>query len=789
MSMRHLRSDAQASTTRWEQPLSRWFSTPALITALALGYYLLAVVADNLTLPGAVTAIWPASGLAIAAVIAFGFRIWPGIVLGIYLNQVTWTVRDFGNSYSLLPWQDFIHQSLVGLSYAAGNCLEALVIAYLVRRYAGRGNPLSSSSDVIRFIALAALLGPVIGSLSGTLVTCGIWGWTPWSAFWPTFLTWWVSVAAGVLIVAPPLLYLYYSPPVRLSLSYLRLLELALLIGVASLIVAVTFYSPYRFEYLLLPALLWAAFRFNQSITSWLAGALMMVAIVATTQGHGPFAQTATSSLSAAESLTFLQCFIVTLTSTAILVASIVTDRRRASDALLESNKTLEERVVSRTCEINQRAEEARKANEAKSRFLAAASHDLRQPLYTLRLLVETMLSRLDEEIVAEANSDRQRNVHQPDPRGDLKSDHVTAVSLREISQKMYGGIEHMGEMFGGILDISRLDARAVEARHTSVALDELIGSVQQEFSTVAQSRGLGLYYSCPKVNASTDPVLVERILRNLLDNALKYTNEGSVTIIAERVDSGIQLSVEDTGVGIPEVRQRAVFEEFFQLEDEHESVQRGLGLGLSIVKQLCQLLGHELSLQSSPGKGTKVTLVLEEALQSPLPNGAGENRSTDRSALVEHSSSKLPKSPTRVLLVDNAESFSEFTWSLLDQWGYAVQFLSIEQWQQGLVPSYRPPDVLIINVSLLTHVKKILTFYLGADSVSKSIPVIVVGFLPEHEDASNGVLSEKAAAEPVPELADLLYVSEPVKPAQLRSALRASLRSTKTQHETEHSC
>lgn len=699
-------------------------------------------------------------------------------------------VRELGYGYSLhlIPLQDLIQQSLVGLSYAAGNCLEALIIAYLVRRYAGRGNPLSTSSDVIRFIAIATLLGPVIGSLCGTLVTCGIWGWAPWSAFWTTFWTWYVSAAAGILVVAPPLLYLCYKTPERLSLSYLRLLELALLAGVASLIVAVTFYSPYQFEYLLLPALLWAAFRFNQCIVSWLSGALMMFAIVATTQGHGPFAPASIGSLSTEQSLTLLQCFIVTLTSTAMIVAAIVTDRWRVSDALLESNKTLEQRVASRTREINERADEARRANAAKSRFLAAASHDLQQPLFTLRLLVETMLTRLNEALVGEAGKDRHTVSRRSDHRGDVGLDHRTADSLREISQKMHGGIEHMREMFGGILDISRLDANAVEARHTNVALEELIRNVQQEFATVAQSRGLGLHCRCPTVSASTDPVLIERILRNLLDNAFKYTNEGSVTIYAECIDSHVRLSVEDTGVGIPKFRQQAVFDEFFQLDDERASVQRGLGLGLSIVKQLCQLLGHELSLKSSFGKGTTVTLLLEEAVRPPPHSAVGANRSEDESAFVEKNSLNLQEPPSNVLLIDNTESFAEVTHTLLDQWGYAVQFLSFEEWQQGLVPSCWQPDVLIINVSLLEHVDKILEWYLGVVSANTAFPVIAVGNRPEHAKSYRGDVPVEPAIGAVSRLGVLLYLSEPVKPAQLRSTLRASLRNAKHHKGVEHS-
>ena len=275
---------------------------------------------------------------------------------------------------------------------------------------------------------------------------------------------------------------------------------------------------------------------------------------------------------------------------------------------------------------------DAEQANLEKSRFLAAASHDARQPLHALGLFVDTLK--------AQELAPRARQL-------------VSSIDLAQ------GSLVSLHE---GLLDLSTLDVGAVEPRAKPVRVRELLRVVESESAPRAKQRGLKLRVAGPDLTVMTDPALALRVLRNLVANALAYTEEGRVLVAVRRRGPRALVQVWDTGIGIPEVEQQRIFDELYQVGNASRDRQKGLGLGLSIVKRLAQALGTEVRVRSRPGKGSVFSFELPLSAQ-PL-------------AAVE-----LPAAPQgpRVargqvaLLVDDDGLAREALASMLELWGYEV--------------------------------------------------------------------------------------------------------------------
>ncbi len=235
--------------------------------------------------------------------------------------------------------------------------------------------------------------------------------------------------------------------------------------------------------------------------------------------------------------------------------------------------------------ETNRRLEEALKAAEeasrAKTRFLASASHDLRQPMHTVAVFGAALSMRQFDEATA------------------------------RIVQQMNSAVVALAAQIDALLDISKLDAGVVKAAPVDFDLCTLLRRIVEEATPDAQRKGLRIELSCPKTApVRVDPLLVERIVRNLTDNAIKYTERGQIRVEATRMGSQWQVAVSDTGCGIPLLEQQRVFEEFYQVGNRERDRTQGLGLGLSIVKRLADLLQIEVRLESEVDRGTTVSLL-----------------------------------------------------------------------------------------------------------------------------------------------------------------------------------
>ncbi len=239
--------------------------------------------------------------------------------------------------------------------------------------------------------------------------------------------------------------------------------------------------------------------------------------------------------------------------------------------------------------------EQAEAASRAKTRFLAAASHDLRQPIHTLSLFGAALAMRpLDDR-------------------------------TREISQHMNVALRGLASQFDALLDISKLDAGVVRVNRAPMLLRAFLQRMQAEFGPAARAKGIALSVDCPPHECiDSDRLLFERIVRNVLDNAIKYTDTGQVRVAAVVQEDDIVLTVADSGRGIPAAEHARVFEEFYQLDNPERDRTRGFGLGLAIVKRLADLLQIQTTMTSAPGQGTEFRFVLPRA---PAIAGSGDAR------------------------------------------------------------------------------------------------------------------------------------------------------------------
>ena len=284
----------------------------------------------------------------------------------------------------------------------------------------------------------------------------------------------------------------------------------------------------------------------------------------------------------------------ITILAGSLLVRRQVREMRALTDELEASRDQLELRVSEATAEISRQKEQAERANHAKSRFLAAASHDLRQPLHALSLFA----------------ADLQRQVSA-----------VSSPDLSRVAGKITASTAGLGELFDSLLDISRLDVAGIAPEKRPFALGPRLERLVASHQRAAADRGQSLHLRPSSAWADSDPLLVERIVANLIANAVRYTQRGGRILVAvRRRNRHVVVEVRDNGPGIAPEHQAAIFNEFYQVGNPAREVGKGLGLGLSIVERLARALDAEVRLRSLPGRGTTFGIELEAARPAAEP-------------------------------------------------------------------------------------------------------------------------------------------------------------------------
>ena len=325
----------------------------------------------------------------------------------------------------------------------------------------------------------------------------------------------------------------------------------------------------------------------------------------------------------------------------------------------------LQLRVEKAEADAARRAAEA--ANRAKTQFFAAASHDLRQPLHAMGLFAEAMRQRIrDPEVASLVNS------------------------INESVDALEG-------LFGELLDITRIDTGGVEVNPAPVRLKDLFARLRLHFEPVAFEKGLQLSFRGEQHVAQADPVLLERILRNLVSNAIRYTDDGGVLVSCRRVQGRLRVQVWDSGIGIPEALLPRVFEEFFQVHGNRplQAHQRkGLGLGLAIVRRLADLMGIEIGVRSRAGHGTVFTF--------DLPVGKAP-RPLETPAAGGRAPIGLTLEGRHFVVVEDEATVREGLVVLLQAWGASVDaFETVDAVRDWLgSASAQAPDLLLADYRL----------------------------------------------------------------------------------------
>ncbi len=305
----------------------------------------------------------------------------------------------------------------------------------------------------------------------------------------------------------------------------------------------------------------------------------------------------------------------------------------REAFQLFERSFEIRQEQVEMNRQLRDALREAEAANRAKTRFLASASHDLRQPMHTLSLFSAALTMRpLD-------------------------------AASQEIARHIDTALQALGAQLDALLDVSKLDAGVVPVRPASFPLRDFLERHREEYLPLARGKGLALTLECPaEAVCETDEALLGRILRNLLENAIKYTAAGEIRMRVRREDRSWLVSVQDTGVGIPQAEQQRVFEEFYQLGNPERDRTRGLGLGLSIVRRLARLLDVGISMESTPGVGTTFTLTVPQG-RATTPSDASEG----------HAPASDRLEGIRILVLDDEEAVRLGMRALLQALGCSV--------------------------------------------------------------------------------------------------------------------
>jgi Na+/proline symporter/CheY-like chemotaxis protein len=345
-----------------------------------------------------------------------------------------------------------------------------------------------------------------------------------------------------------------------------------------------------------------------------------------------------------------------------------ITPSVKAAEALERANATLEGRVRERTRELTrlnaelERAKaEADDANVSKTRFIAAASHDILQPLNAARLYVTSLI-------------ERQRSGEDGD-----------------LVQNIDASLEAVEEIFAALLDISRLDTGALKAEMTDFRIDELLARLEVEFAPLAREKGLDLVFMPCSLAVRSDRRLLRRLLQNLVSNAIKYTRAGRVLVGCRRRGARLRIDVYDTGIGIPYAKRRAVFKEFHRL-DQGARVARGVGLGLSIVERIARVLDCEVVLKSNVGRGSRFSI---EVLRASV--------SVEQPMLqVVRKSPAGQLAGTVVLCIDNDRTILDGMQALLGGWGCRVlKAADLAEALAAIEASGLEPDGLLVDYHL----------------------------------------------------------------------------------------
>jgi signal transduction histidine kinase/CheY-like chemotaxis protein len=399
----------------------------------------------------------------------------------------------------------------------------------------------------------------------------------------------------------------------------------------------------------------------------------------------------------------------------------------RMAEVISLNASEMEHRVVEATVELREQKTAADAAVIARSRFLAAASHDLRQPMHALTLLVEALKERLQNE---------------------------GGAHLRLIEQ-IEASAHSMESLLNALLDISRLDAGIVVARPECFVAGTVFERLAKQYEPLAAEKGLELHVHDSRLYVFTDPVLLQRVLGNLIANAIRYTDSGRVVLGLRRVQKDwVRFEVLDSGKGIPEAYRERIFEEYFQLENPERGRDKGLGLGLAIVKRLAKLLGSPVELRTQVGRGSAFAI---RAVRCEPPLGLIADAAQPDHVPLSVASGQRPL----VVLIDDDEAILEAMMAVSEHWGIDLAAdVEAGPVKADLLELGRKPDAILSDYRLRDGRTGIEVIAELRAEFGEEIPAVLI------------TGDTAAATMQVIEASGLSVLHKPLKPATLRAIL-----------------
>jgi PAS domain S-box-containing protein len=822
----------------------------AQIALLALAYFLAARLGLLFAIPpGNASSVWPPSGLALAAIVLMGYRVWPGVLLGAWAAASLTSVS--------VP---------VALVIAIGNTLQAVAGAWAFKRW---GDP----AGVFRSARHAWLFALIAFGVSAPTAATGVLavvlaGYAPWSGFQPNWLTWWLGDAAGILTVAPLVLAWGRTDARR---PKLRNRAEAWVMLVAALVAAVWLFGPFTsrsltvgFLYTVILCLAWAALRFRDREVTAVTALFVLASTWGTSRGYGPF-----QAGMVTDSLLHLQLFLQVSAVTGLTLAGIVATRRRVEQELRESRQSLELRVGERTAELHranrellqqiqhrEAVEQALRESEATARALLNAPNDvmlLLKPDATVLAANEAFRQsfglqnaevrglNLRELLPCELGDARAARLQEvartrapvrfEDSRAgrhfenclypvfdgegavqsvavfalDVTARHLAAAELqrakeaaeaasraksrfvantshelrtplngimgmanlllqsglpqreRDYVESIQSSSEHLMSLLQGVFDLSRLDEGTMELQRKEFSLREALGPVLQAAARDAAAQGLSSELAIePDVPDRLwgDPERLRQILSNLLGNAVKFTQRGSIGLRVELASStagkaALRFLVRDTGIGVPLGLREAVFEPFVQADASNTRRYGGNGLGLSIVRELVRLMGGSIELHSTPGQGSLLTVLVDFEVR-------------DREAALAASRTEALAGcgrALRILLADDNRINQRVTAVLLEKQGHKVV---VADTGLAAVEAFRNErfDLVLMDVQMPELDGLQATARIRQIEQSASSPRVPIIALTAHATREDERLCMEAAMDG--------FLTKPVRPAHL---------------------
>ncbi len=544
-------------------PSRRTGAYVATVAALTAAYFAAGKLGLMLaTVHASVTPVWPPTGIALAAFLVLGLRVWPAILVGAFLVNLT-------NEGS----------AATSLGIATGNTLEGVIGALLVNRFAGGRFALGRAASIFRFAFLAAVLSTMVSATSGvTILALG--GFAEWSRYRDIWLTWWLGDAAGALTVAPALLAWSASP--RLRWSRARAGEAALMLALVVLFGLIVYWESFPFAYLSIPVLLWPAFRFGQRETATALLVLSGIATWSTLHGKGPLVGSTPN-----ESLLLLQAFMGITSVMTLALAAVVSEQKQGQRRLRAAHAELEALVRLRTAELTSANEDLHQALEralqaerlaAIGQMAAGLAHESRNALQQIQASVDLLARRVTQapevRFIAEIQRAEERLLHLfEDVRG-----YAAPVNLE-------CRVHNLARLWRDAWEQTR-----PHREHRDVTLEERTDGTDLE--------------------CSVDQFCFERVFHNVLLNAVAACREPArIEISASEIDldgePAVSVAIRDNGPGLTAEQRRKVFEPFYTTKTN------GTGLGMAISRRIVEAHGGRITARNGREQGAEIEVTL----------------------------------------------------------------------------------------------------------------------------------------------------------------------------------